>query len=260
MKKEKKVFKKRKNNFFKNSIFIPFILLIAALIILAFSPLFDITNTKIEGNLRLTENTILNVSGIKLGQNILRINKTEIKRNIETLPYIDKVSIKRNWPDTLFISIKEKEAIAKISTIGAILTLDEDGNVLNSFSDNTVIDLPLIDKIEVFSYGFDLLNTSDNEKINNILEVLKIFEKNGMLRLVEKIEQDSNIVIYTKEGHVANIGDINDLEYKIKRVKAVIEKETSEKYYFDISNINIYPISKPLWTLTEDKQDIEVVE
>lgn len=260
MKKDKKVVKLRRNNFFKNSIFIPFILLIAALIILAFSPLFDITKIKIEGNSKLTENTILNVSGIKEGQNILRINKNEIKQNIETLPYIDEVSIKRNWPDTLVISIKEKEAIAKIATVGAVLTLDEDGNVLNSFSDNMDIDLPLIDKIEVFSYGFDLLNTSDNEKINNILEVLKIFEKNDMLKLVEKIEQDSNVLIYTKEGHVANIGDINDLEYKIDRIRKVVEIEQDEKYYFDTSNVNISTISKPLWTVTEEKQDIEVVE
>lgn len=258
--KDKKVVKLRRNNFFKNSIFIPFILLIAALIILAFSPLFDITKIKIEGNSILTENTILNVSGIKEGQNILRINKNEIKQNIETLPYIDEVSIKRNWPDTLVISIKEKEAIAKIATVGAVLTLDEDANVLNSFSDNTDIDLPLIDKIEVFSYGFDLLNTSDNEKINNILEVLKIFEKNDMLKLVEKIEQDSNVIIYTKEGHVANIGDINDLEYKIDRIRKVVEIEQDEKYYFDTSNVNISTISKPLWTVTEEKQDIEVVE
>ena len=48
------------------------------------------------------------------------------------------------------------------------------------------------------------------------------------------------------------------MDYKIKRLKAVNEIENSEKYYFDISNINIETISKPLWTITEEKQETEV--
>ena len=93
-----------------------------------------------------------------------------------------------------------------------------------------------------------------------MLQVLKIFQKNDMLNIVEKIKQDENINIYIKSGHVVNFGDTNNLDYKIKRLKAVVEKETDEKYYFDISNINTYPVSKPIWTLTEEKQDTEVVE
>ena len=259
--KEKKVVKLRKNNFFKNSIFIPFILLITALIILSFSPFFNITNIKIEGNLRLTENSIVSVSNIKLGQNILRINKKTIKENLMQLPYVEEISIKRNWPDTIEISVVEKGAIAKIMTFGAIITIDENGLVLESYTDASNIDIPLINKIDVVSYGVNKeIETPDIEKINNILEVLKIFKKNDMLNIVEKVEKDDNILIYTKSGHVVNLGNITDLDYKAKRVKAVIEKELDEKYYFDISNINIYPISKPLWTLTEEKQNIEVVE
>lgn len=259
--KDKKVVKLRKNNFFKNSIYIPFILLLTALIILAFSPLFNITNIKVEGNFRLTENSIVNASDIKLGQNILRLNKEKIKENLMQLSYIEQVNIRRDWPDKIIISIKEKKELAKILTFGATLTLDENGHALESFSDNSIIDLPLINNIEVYNYGINrVIETSDNEKINNILEVLKSFKKNDMLNIVDKIEEDSNIIIYTKFGHIVNLGNCYDLDYKIKRLKAISEREISEKYYFDISNINIYPISKPLWTLTEEKQTVEVSE
>lgn len=259
--KDKKVVKLRKTNFFKNSIFIPFILLITALIILAFSPLFNITTIKVKGNLRLKENTIVNASNIDLGQNILRLNKEAIKEDIKRLAHVEEVIIRRQWPDTVVITVKEKDALARLSTFAATIAIDEEGNVLETYSDNSVVDLPLIGNIEVFSYGIDKeLNTSDNQKINNMLEVLKSLKKNDMLSIVEKIEQDENINVYIKNGHVVNFGDINNLDYKIKRLKAVIEKEVSEKYYIDISNINIYPISKPLWTVTKEKQEIEVVE
>lgn len=261
MKKDKKVVKLRKNNFFKNSIFIPFILLITALIILAFSPLFNIKEIKVKGNLRLTENSIVKESGIEIGQNILRLNKNAIKDNLFNLSYIEDVNIRRTWPDTITISVVEKGEIAKVVTFGATIALDEEGQVLDAYSDNSIIDVPLIDNVEIFSYGVNKsLETSDNEKVNNLLEVLKIFEKNDMLQVVEKIDKNEGIIIYTKEGHIANLGDMTDLDYKIKRLKAVTNRENDEKYYFDISNLNIDTISKPLWTITEDKQDDEVVE
>lgn len=261
MKKDKKVVKLRKNNFFKNSIFIPFILLITALIILAFSPLFNIKEIKVKGNLRLTENSIVKESGIEIGQNILRLNKSSIKEALFNLPYIKDVSIRRNWPDTIIISLVEKNEIAKIVTFGATIALGEDGQVLEAYSDNSILDIPLIDNVEVFNYGVNMvLETSDNEKVNNLLEVLKIFEKNDMLQVVEKIDKNDGIIIYTKDGHIANLGDMTDLDYKIKRLKAVTKREVEEKYYFDISNLNIDTISKPLWTINKEKQDAEVVE
>lgn len=261
MKKDKKVVKLRKNNFFENSIFIPFILLITVLIILAFSPLFNIKEIKVEGNLRLTENSIVKESGIEIGHNILRLNKNKIKEDLFCLPYIEDVSIRRMWPDTIRISVVEKGEIAKIVTFGATIALDEDGQVLESYSDNSILDVPLIDNVEVFNYGINNnLETSDNEKINNLLEVLKIFKKNDMLQFVEKIDENNGIIIYTKDGHIANLGNMNDLDYKIKRLKAAANREKNEKYYFDVSNLNIDTISKPLWTLKEEKQDVGVVE
>lgn len=255
--KEKKVVKLRKNNFFKNAIFIPFILIIAALVILSFSPLFDIKHLEIEGNFRLTENSIIKASEIELNSNILRLNKNIIKENIKSLSYVESVSVKRDWPDTVTIYVTEKSDFAKLEVLGAVVTVDENGTVLQAFSDGTDIDLPLIDNIEILSYGVNkTIESTSQDKFNNILEVLKIFKKNDMLNIIERILQGSNIIIYTKDGHVINVGDISDLEYKCKRLKAVLDVEKNEKYYFDISNINIYPVSKPLWAITQD----EVIE
>jgi cell division protein FtsQ len=259
--KDKEVVKLRKNNFFKNSIFIPFILLIAVLIALSFSPLFNITKIKVEGNLRLTENSIINASDIKIGHNILRLNKNVIKENIKKLPYIEDASIRRKWPDTIVISVIEKNDFAKLEVLGSTLTIDENGIVLQAFSDSSIIDVPLIDNIEIVSYGINkTINSPDYDKLNNVLEVLKILKKNDMLHIVEKVSKDTSIIIYTQDGHVIDVGDTSDLDYKCKRLKAILEIEENEKYYFDVSNINSYPISKPLWTITEEKQNIEVIE
>lgn len=259
--KDKKVVKLRKSNFFKNTIFIPFILIATSIIILAFSPLFDITNIQIEGNFKLTENSIVDASNITLGQNILRLNKQKIKEDLLNLSYIEEVSIRRKWPNTILISVIEKDGLAKIQTFASTIVIDDEGKVLESYSDNSEINMPLIENIEVVSYGVNQnIETPDADKINNLIEVLKILQKNDMLNIIEKLEQNENILLYTNNGHVINIGDTNDLDYKIKRLKAVLEREKSENYYFDMSNINISPISKPLWTLTEENQHTEVIE
>ena len=62
--------------------------------------------------------------------------------------------------------------------------------------------------------------------------ILKIFKKNDMLNIVEKIAQDENINIYTKSGHIVNFGDINNLEYKIKRLKGPIRKNDNLQIIF----------------------------
>ena len=126
MKKTKKVVKLRKKSIgmkIKECILSSFILLCSFILILLFSPIFNIIQVNVEGNSKLNENFIRSESGIRIGHNILRLNKIKIKEELLKISYIEDVTINRKWPDTIVIKVKEKEPLAKISLLGSSISL-----------------------------------------------------------------------------------------------------------------------------------------
>ena len=47
------------------------------------TPVFNIQEIKVEGNSKVTTNNIINLSRIKIGENIFRNNKKKIEKNIK---------------------------------------------------------------------------------------------------------------------------------------------------------------------------------
>ena len=79
---EKEPPKKSKGELIKEIIISAIILLVTFILILLFSPIFNITNIKVEGNKKVDENIIKSEADVNIGQNILRLNKVQMKNNI----------------------------------------------------------------------------------------------------------------------------------------------------------------------------------
>lgn len=225
-----------------------FILLCSFVLILLFSPLFDITQIKVEGNLKLNENIIKSESGINLGQNILGLNKIKIKEDLLSISYLEDVEIRRMWPDTILIRVAEKEPVAKVKLLGSNILIDENAYILEIVTDDKEYDVPLLEGIETFSTVInEKLECNNQELLENFLEILKNLKNNDMLKNIVKIESKESLLLYTNRGQIVNIGDTSDLNYKFIRLKAIMNKEDTDNFYIDISNVNIWPVSKPLW-------------
>ena len=132
--------------------------------------------------------------------------------------------------------------------LGSNILIDENGYILEIITDNEDIDLPLLNGIETFSMVINERVETDNQELLEIfLEVLKSLKNNDMLTNIVKIEKNESVLLYTKGGHIVNIGDISDLNYKMLRLKAVLDKNDIVPLHIDVSNVNIWPVSKPLW-------------
>jgi len=251
MKKEKKVVKIHQTSIkdkIRECIISSFILLFSFVIILLFSPIFDITAIEISGNSKVNENIIRSEAGINLGQNIMRLNKIKIKEDLLKVSYIDNVEIRRSWPDTILINVEEKAPAGKITLLGSNILIDENGYILEIVTDDKEYDVPLLNGIETTSMVINEELVSDNQELfENFLEILKNLKNNDMLKKVVSIEGGDTLILRTVEGHIVNIGDTTDLNYKLMRLNAIIDKNDYAKYYIDVSNINTWPTSKPLW-------------
>ena len=73
---------------------------------------FKIQEIKIENNKILEEQELKNVFSFLYNKNIIFLNPHELKKNINQKSFIEKIEIKRIFPDKLVIKVFEKEPVA----------------------------------------------------------------------------------------------------------------------------------------------------
>ncbi len=67
----------------------------------------DPDTIRIEGNSMVSENSILGALNLKYGQNILKINTRELTYRLESYPRIAHAKIRRDFPNSLYVVIRE---------------------------------------------------------------------------------------------------------------------------------------------------------
>lgn len=231
--------------------FLGLILVIAIVCFLLLSPIFAIQDIEVRGNSIVSSKYIVSASGIFFGENILKMNKFNAIDKINSVPAIESAKIKREWPNKIVITIEEKDAIAETSFYGSKLVICDDGDVISVITDSTATNLPFLDGIVVQDVivGAKLL-CSDGQKLEKYLEVLKILKENDMLNDIVKLSYKDGILIHFALGHIAFLGETDNLQYKISWLKGILEKEANPAY-IDLHNLEKV-ITKPAWGIFEE--------
>lgn len=77
---------------------------------------FQAEEILVNGNVRYTQEEIVAATGIQLGDNLYKMNKGEICRELcRDLPYIQEANIRRSLPSTIIINVRELRAVAQIA-------------------------------------------------------------------------------------------------------------------------------------------------
>ena len=151
---------------FSNATIAAFVLglaFITMVLCVLFLPAFRVKTVNIEGNVVLTDEEILSMTGLSYGDHILsgvsgnifdllslNYGKTE-QAIMEKNPYVESITISVKIPSTVNIEIKERQKIAYIKTADGYLAIDRDGIVLELSSDNSSEVRPVICGMEIDS-------------------------------------------------------------------------------------------------------------
>ena len=94
---------------------------------------FRMDHIAVSGNIRYSEQEILEASGLETGRNLYFINKFDVKEAIfDQLPYVEEVKINRKLPDTLLIEVRESEAVAAVESGEEVWMISEQGKLLET--------------------------------------------------------------------------------------------------------------------------------
>ena len=196
---------------------IPLCLLTVLTVIYLFSknePLFSLKNIKIRGATQLTDGEIMRRAYPFLKESIFKTQVGKVKEAVLTHPFVKEVSIKRLYPFSLMIEVKEKVASALwVSPAGDIQVLDETGTPFRALSREDTKRLFVIHAKDLAAVKsvFNQVNTWIAEKAINRDSISEVIDTEGSITLVcldEGVE-----IILGKE----------DQNARLKRAAAVLE-------------------------------------
>lgn len=234
--------KAKRKRLIKKSIFIIILLSIAGGLIVTKSNLFLIKNVKVSGENLVTKDLIdEKLQSIK-GENIFFIKSSEVEKVLKSDPYVNGVTLKRHFPSTLEVDIKEKN-------IGYYVKYGDEYDVISS-------DLVLLEKVnklkgdglieikglksEGRKIGEKYVDTKDDKRLENFLETLYEIKNSNTTKnkiTMVNLTNINDIIVYFNNDVKVKVGNGNDLIKKINTALNILEdkKLNLKKGYIDLS-------------------------
>lgn len=230
---KKKVNRRRKHR--KNLMALLFGALVLCIgIILVFSLFFKINTVTVSGDAIYSDKMIIEGSGIELGSNLFRVKESDVSTALaKKLPYIKSAEIERKLPDTIVIKTKATKEVAAISSSGAFILIDETGKVLDKDASVLREGVPLVSgvKIKKASEG-GAISLTDSKKTTTLKKLLSEIAKSELNLLTEiNLKNNGDIKIKYDERITLEIGSLTNIEKKLARASAAIEKENEINAY-----------------------------
>lgn len=220
------------------------------------TPYLAIKKINVAGVQKITKEEMMELSGLKEGQNLLSFDADEVALKLKANPWVDTVEVKRGVPDTVDIIVRERQPIALVK-LDSLYVMDSHGVVFKRFSaEEDGLDLPVVTGLTIEGMKEDvkglegrlleLITTLTNRNGFDITEVseinidpvygLSIFTLEegvrldvGMDRFEEKLASFDKI-LKTRDGVLKGIEafDLNNHREVIVRFTTDVVKEGGE--------------------------------
>ena len=182
-----------------------------------YMPFFTLENIKLVGAKYLTQEDILRIGEIYLGEPLFKLETDQVQSRLSKDLRIEEVSVKRNLPHTLEVTIKERRPIATVACNYGYLDLDHEGTVLDSYKSLKTMKIPMINGVSVRDlYIGDKVDDALIKKILDFLQRLDEDTLNGISE-VAFVEEDY-VVMYTATERAVQIriGKLERLDEKAR--------------------------------------------
>ena len=221
---------------------------IAAIMLL--TPGFDIKNISVYGNSVVSEEEIVQNSGIVQGENIFSVSLKQVKDNISSIGYIESVKVKRKLPSTIDITVVEEVGVGYIKTKDCYVIITAEGrciDITDGIKENedgtaALPDLPVIKGLKNVKYKLgNVLASEDERKLNALFACLHEFSRQGYVFNIREIDvtETDNIKFYymTKDLCVA-LGKPEKIDYKMECFGPILSQiGENPKGYIDLERL-----------------------
>ena len=155
------------------SILFLFILALGGMVYYLTTPVFNVSNIQVIGNVKNTAETYISLSKINIeNTNIFAFTGNGVKKNIKENPYVEDVVVKRKLPSTVELYITERTAAYQAEYLGKYIYLDNQGYILEISEEK--LSLPLIIGLDSLKEEIKVGTRLNNDDLIKLDVVVKI--------------------------------------------------------------------------------------
>ena len=157
--------------------------IIAILIVMFLTPLFDIKTVNIEGNSRVTVEEINGKLGDMTGKNLFSARKHSIRKKLTDFAYIEDVAVKKKpFPPTLTVEIIEKQPAVQISYGESFVVINSKGEILEKTTEK-LEQVPICNGLKVSSANEgEYISLKSKETQEIVIECIGNLEKADIIK------------------------------------------------------------------------------
>lgn len=232
------IINRRKRRAIKRTI-ISLILLISVTITLCLKlTYFNVSNISVINNHTINSDEIVKLSKINKGINIFYLNFKNVQTNLQSNPYILSANINRKLPNTIVISIKEREAVFYSKRDNKYLIIDKNGIVLEEKEDISQMKLTNLQGFDTKEAKIgEVIPAQDKRKIDNISLITELISNNSSGIDITSIDlsNDLNLLAYSNNMCI-KLGNSNIKDKLNKALNVIVSNNLKDqKGYIDVS-------------------------
>lgn len=225
--------RRRKKNYLIHYILI-FILVSVIGIVLSLTVFFNINKIVIKEKSNLVSNEqILQFSQVEEGQNLFRIDLNKIEdRILSKTTDVDSVKVKRGLPDKLVIELEPSKPKLAYYKDGKYYLISQGDRVINivdkvdKYPDIIKFSSADLKNIKVGDY---LTDNKAYKEINKIIDSINKIDIKGVKAIA--IKNNENIVLNYQNRITIELGNMVEIEYKLKTVNKVLKEHIQENSF-----------------------------
>jgi cell division septal protein FtsQ len=196
------------------------------------SPRFAIAQIVVENDGALTAKQVADFAGVAVGQNLLSLDLDRVRRNLEMLPLVRRVEVRRVLPQKLFIHVDERIAVARLrGPADAEYFVDRSGYVMKSLklTDGTVLKPQTVGPLPTLT-GLSLADVrvgrqAQSEQMYRALELLDRLQQASASSMMEvdsiDLTRPRQMTVLTRQHTVVRF-DVEEYVQQLRRLSAIL--------------------------------------
>lgn len=206
---------------------------------------FKVGTVQVKGDKVYSEKDVIAKSGIEVGDNLFLVDEEKVNESLTaTLPYINKVTVELDLPDKVVLNVSATREVAALPYGAGFILVDENGKVLDRDSSMIRDGVAIVGGVQLKGApegGTIKLNNDDTT--NRFIELLRAIKKSGFKQLTGiTLTKKGDFELKYDERITVKIGSFTNLEQKIRRAEAAIEKENEiNEYSVGVMDVGVEP-------------------
>ena len=217
------------------------ILILTAVIISVFvyTPFFTLREIKLIGATYLTKDDIIKIGNVYYGEPLFQLETDDITKRLINDLRIEEVTVKRDLPNTLEVTLKERKPVATIACDYGYLDLDRNGTVIDSYKNLKSMPIPVI--AGAVAKDLYIGDTVTDEMVQKILFFLQQLNETSLNKISEiAITGPDYVVAYTNMSRAVQIriGKLERLEEKARLTEDFLQDLELNPHHVEYVDFN----------------------